>query len=122
MGESGVALVDSAAALDRLLDELAEQASAKPFMAELISPAGDSLALGLGREQSVLSWVSASQDPPYFASEGDRDAVGTVVFFYRGDWSEFPCWSAVPAATARKTMREFFMTRKLPSGLTRVEV
>jgi Immunity protein Imm1 len=121
-GENGVSVVDSLKALDQRLDELAAPAKAKPFMAELISPEGNSLALGLGREKSVMSWVSASQDPPYFASKGHVDAEGTIVFYYRGDWSEFPCWSAVPTSTARQAMREFFNTRALPSGVAWEEV
>lgn len=120
--ENGAAIIDSKAELDRHLDELAERATARPFMAELISPEGDSLAVGLGREQSVMSWVSASQDPPYFASKGDPHAEGTVVFHYRGDWSEFPCWSAVPLSAARQAIRDFFTTGKLPSSVAWEEV
>lgn len=120
--ENGAAIIDSEAALDKRLDELAAQATLKPFMAELISPGGDSLALGLGREQSVMSWVSASQDPPYFASKGNPHAEGTVVFHYRGDWSEFPCWSAVPVSAARQAIRDFFTTGRLPSSVAWEEV
>jgi hypothetical protein len=120
--ENGAVFVDSEAALDKRLDELGAEATPEPFMAELISPAGDSLALGLGREQSVMSWVSASQDPPYLASKGNPDAEGTIVFLYRGGWSEFPCWSAVPVSGARQAMRDFFATGRLPSGVAWEEV
>jgi hypothetical protein len=91
-------------------------------MAELISPAGDSLALGLGRAVSVLSWVSASQDPPYFASQGDLEAEGTIVFHYYRDWSEFPLWSALPLTAARLATREFFLSGKRPSSVIWREV
>lgn len=121
-GKDGASVVDSVAELDELLDTLAEQAHDTPFMAELISPTGDSLALGLGLERSALSWVSANQDPPYFASKGDSKAEGTIVFHYRGDWSEFPCWSTVPTSAARQAMREFFTTNELPSGVAWEEV
>jgi Immunity protein Imm1 len=93
-GEDGSAAVDSVETLDRLLEELDEQARERPFMAELISPARDSLALGLGREQ----------------------------FQYRGAWSEFPRWSAVPAVTARQAMRDFLQSAQLPSVLEWEEV
>jgi Immunity protein Imm1 len=52
-----------------------------------------------------------------FASKGKADAEGTIVFHYRGDWSEFPRWSAVQAATARQAMRDFLETTQRSSVL-----
>jgi hypothetical protein len=120
--ENGRAEVASVEELDRLLDDLAEQARKRPFMVELISSAGDSLAIGLGREESILSWVQASGDPPYYASKGDPDSEGLVVFFYRGHWSEFPRSFAVTIAAARKGMRLFFETELRPTSVEWEEV
>ncbi|HEV3163475.1 MAG TPA: Imm1 family immunity protein [Isosphaeraceae bacterium] len=120
--ENGRADVASVEEVDRLLDDLAEQASERPFIAELISSAGDSLAIGLGREESILSWVQASGDPPYYASKGDPDSQGLVVFFYRGHWSEFPRSFVVAIAAARKAMRLFFETGQRPTNVEWEEV
>ncbi len=106
----------------RVLSDLNERAREKPFMAELSNFAGDTLALGLGRDESILSWVAANGDPPYYASKGDEHADGTVVFYYRGTWSEFPRWSAVPIESAFAAMRQFFETEQLPNSITWEEV
>jgi hypothetical protein len=121
--ENRVALVDSVEALDRLLDDLNEEARLKPFMAELQSANSDTMSIGLGRDVSVLSWVQASGDPPYFASKGAGDNRNAVeVFFYRGQWSEFPAWSTIPVGLAREAMRRFFRSGTLPENVTWVEV
>lgn len=121
-GEDGGAWVSSPEELDTLLDKLAREAAAKPFMVELISPQGDSMSVGLGSKKSVLSWVPAGGNPPYYASKGNPGAGGTVVFFYRGSWSEFPGWSAVPVAAARAAMRQFLQTGGRPSTVEWEEV
>jgi hypothetical protein len=121
-GEDGQAEVASVEDLDGVLDELTDQALEKPFMVELISPNGDSLAAGLGLDESVLSWVPGDQNPPYYASKGDGAAEGTVVFHYRGDWSEFPRWSAVPRGEVREAMRHFFATGEMPRNVEWKEV
>jgi hypothetical protein len=118
----GRAEVASVEQLDRLLDDLTEQARPRPFMAVLISGTGDSLAIGLGRKESVLSWVSATGDPPYHGSNGDPSATGLVVFFYGGSWSEFPRSYAVPVADARAAAREFFETGVRPNQVGWEEV
>ncbi|HVS04634.1 MAG TPA: Imm1 family immunity protein [Candidatus Dormibacteraeota bacterium] len=120
--ENGRAEAASVEEVDRLLDDLAEQARERPFIVELMSSAGDSLAIGLGREESILSWVQASGDPPYYASKGDRDSQGLVVFFYGGRWSEFPRSFAVGIAAARKAMRLFFETGQRPTNVEWDEV
>ena len=65
--------VNSRADLDALLDEIAAESERdkKPRLVSVNLPDGTSLALGLGRRESVLQFVSASADPPYFTSRGD---------------------------------------------------
>jgi hypothetical protein len=121
-GEDDGAWVSSVQELDWLLDDLARTAADKPFVVELISHEGDSMSVGLGSEESVLSWVSADGNPPYYASRGNREAEGTVAFFYGGSWSEFPKWSAVPMAEARAVMRQFFQTGERPASIDWEEV
>ena len=120
--EDSGAWVVSVVELDALLDDLTEAARAMPFMAELTSDAGDSLAIGLGLDESVASWVSAGGAPPYFASGGDPEADGMIVFFYRGHWSEFPRSSAVPTERAREVLRDFFRLGRRPANFRWVEV
>ena len=61
--------VKSLVELDSLLDRL--HRDEQPVMAVVESPAnGDSLAIGLGRDVSVLNFVPGSGDPPYFTSLG----------------------------------------------------
>jgi hypothetical protein len=120
--EDGRAEVGSVQELDRLLDDLTQQAKKEPFMAELISPKGDSVAIGLGRDGSVLSWVQAGGDPPYYGSKGNPKASDLVVFFYRGAWSEFPGSFVVPIAEAREAMRLFFESGQMPRNVDWEEV
>jgi hypothetical protein len=121
-GESDGEWVTTIEELDRLLDALVLQAADRPFVVELISPKGDTLSVGLGLKESVLSWVPAGGDPPYFTSEGNLQADGTVVFFYRGDWSEFPRWSAIPVEAAREAVSEFWHTGQRPTSVKWEEV
>jgi len=121
-GESGTVPVDSIDDLDRRLAELAKEAKSRPFIAELIATNGNCVSMGLGREESVLSWVQASKDPPYYASKGNPKAEGTIVFFYGGDWSDFPRWSTVSATDALAAMREFFETGERPTTVEWEEV
>ena len=121
-GESETAELESVGELEQRLAVLTEEAMARPFMAELIAINGNSLSMGLGREETVLSWVAASNDPPYYASKGNPKAEGTIAFYYSGDWSEFPRWSAVPVPAGLATMREFFQTGKRPSTVEWEEV
>jgi hypothetical protein len=120
-GKDGVAPIDSLK-LNLVLTDLTQLAREKPFIAELNNSAGDTLALGLGRDESVLSWVAADGDPPYHASVGDDSADGTVDFYYRDTWSEFPRWSAVSIETALEAVRQFFETAQLPDRVRWKEV
>jgi len=120
-GEDGAAGVESVDDLDRHLDDLTERAREKPFLAELALANGDSLAIGLGRDESILSWIQGSHDPPYYVSQGDPEAEGVVVFNYGGQWSEFPKWSLVPIAEAREAMRHFVRTGHRPTNVAWVE-
>lgn len=122
--ESGkVVPVEGTAALDCVLDNLtAATPREEPIIVDLIHPVGGVLSMGIGLETSVLSHVPASNHPPYHASVGDLQAVGTVVFYYGGHWSEFPRRHCIPLTDARQVMREFLATGELPSWLDWEEV
>jgi hypothetical protein len=91
------------------LAEAEQDAARLPMIAEVTLDDGDCLAIGLGREVSVLSYVGASKMPPYLISQGlarARDGEG-VVFHYYGHWSEFPPPAAVPVEEAVDAVRYF---------------
>jgi hypothetical protein len=100
--------------LDEILDQLSEKSKEKPCLVDVIIPSGDSLAIGLGAEDSLLSFVSSSGDPPYFISKGEsNDTENTVVFYWNEEWSEFPKSSLISIESARCAIREFVRTGKL---------
>ena len=121
-GEGHEALIDSVRALDTLLDHLQGEAAVEPFMAEVTASSGDSLALGLGTAATVLSWVAASGEPPYFSSLGDETADGVLVFRYAGSWSEYPASSAISYEEGRQAVREFLLTGTRPANRAWTEV
>jgi len=104
-----VVTVHSLAELDGVLDRLALQyPEDRAVLAEVVAPNGDSLAIGLGRNESLLSWVQSSGDPPYYNSMGDEAESGAVSFYFGGTWSEFPRSDVVSIEVAREAVRDFF--------------
>jgi len=121
-GEGHEALVDSVKELDTLPDRLQGEAAAEPFMVDVTTSAGDSLSLGLGAAVTVLSWVAASGEPPYFSSLGDEAADGVLVFRYAGSSSEYPASSAISHEEGRQAVREFLLTGTRPANRAWTEV
>jgi Immunity protein Imm1 len=106
--------VGSVQELDALLDRLTIEAeNDRPFMVALAREDRSSLSIGLGRDESVASYVSGSWDPPYYISRGDPGRAEPIAFHYSGEMTEFPPWSAIPVEDAREAMRHFFTTGEL---------
>jgi hypothetical protein len=103
--------------VDRILDELhANSVGSDPQLVTVqLNDTGDSLAIGLGRDRSVLNYVSGSNDPPYFTSIGELEVDEPIAFRFGGEWSEFPMRSSIPTQVARQAMRHFCATGKLSS-------
>ncbi|XXY53589.1 Imm1 family immunity protein [Sorangium sp. So ce269] len=101
--------LSSALDVERLLDELhAVFLQTDPTLVTVeLSESGDSLAIGLGRERSVLNFVSGNKNPPYFTSKGEIDIDEGVAFRFAEDWSEFPMRNSVPTPVAREAIRHF---------------
>src|SRR5262249_22568657 len=95
--------------LDRLLDKLHSQyPGERPVLVTIEIPeSGDSMGIGLGREVSVLNYVSGSRDPPYFTSRGTCYDGPPLVFRFMGDLSELPRCCAIPVSVAREALRYF---------------
>jgi hypothetical protein len=109
-GPDGAAEVDDVDRLDAMLDQLTREAEIDdPFVVDLVSEEHGTLSLGLGRPETVLSFVLPSHDPPYYASRGTNgSADGFVEFFYAGSLSEYPREQAVPIDVGREAARRFF--------------
>jgi Immunity protein Imm1 len=116
-GENEVA-VGSVQELDALLDRLTVEAEQDtPFMVALSREDESTLSIGLGRPESVASYVPGSLEPPYLVSRGKGDGDGPVEFFFGGQMTEFPPTSAVPVEAARDALRVFFETGELSPDL-----
>jgi hypothetical protein len=110
--------------LRHALSEARHDAARQPLIAEVTLDEGDSLSIGLGREVSVLSYVGASRNPPYFSSQGSLRVSGGegVVFFYYGHLTEFLPSAAVPVEDAVEAVRYFCEHGELSPQLSWVEV
>jgi hypothetical protein len=119
-------MITSRVELDDTLNQLTGRTEeGEPLIVELISPGGASLGIGLGRPESVLAFKSSSE-PPYFQSVGDNSSQTTsndvVVFYYQGQWTEFPAGALVPNESAREAIRIFFETGERPENVKWEEV
>lgn len=99
--------------LDRLLDELENDAKEDPFLVELIRAGGESLSFGLGGPQTVLDYVPADLDPPYLQSHGVPVSDDALAFRLRGELSEFPPDAGVPTEMGREVLRHFLRKGEL---------
>ena len=101
--------------LDRALDDIHTRLRcAEPELVTVERPNGDSLSIGLGREDiSVMNYVGVDQDPPYFTSSGGSDVDEAIAFRFGGEWSEFPLRNGIPIQRARAAMRHFCETGQL---------
>jgi hypothetical protein len=94
--------------LERLHD-IAAHAGETPPLVELFQPDGSSVAIGIGRDHSVVSYIR-SFDEPDVVSQGTVDRDGSPVFFFHGEWSEFAPGSAVSVDEAIEAMLRFYRT------------
>ena len=104
--------VDTVEQLDRLLDQLADRYQNDDAILVVVESRlkGDTLAIGIGRDVSVLSYVGESGEPPYYSSVGDKRGEDAVTFRYMGELTEFPSRKAVPYQLAREALRHFATT------------
>ena len=104
--------IGEAAELLKLLDEIEGSESDESLdLVDILPDGADTvLTIGLGRSETVLSLTPVDGKPPFFASKGDPSAEGLVHFFYRGAYSEFPRWSAIPIALGNEIAAAFVAT------------
>jgi hypothetical protein len=102
--------------LESTLNDLHLQNTEKPILAELISPTGEALTIGLGNEMSLLTYMSADQNPPYYTSKG-VPTDGSTVFFYHDQWTEFSNKNLNSFDKAVEAAKKFFQVSKLPDNV-----
>ena len=108
------------AELDALLDRVSSEApEGRPTGVHLFSPEGACLTLALGSEESVLGFIDASCEPPYFASKGEVEDVEPLFTFYvcSEHHTEVPRRNVVSTGAAREAAREFFRTGRRPENV-----
>lgn len=109
--------------LNSLLAEIHEkELSGSSVIVEVVHPVSGSLSIGLGKEKTVLNYVSISGNPPYFISVGDSNLEGTEVFYYYGDWSEYLCRNLVSLQLGLEVVEHFFLTGELSEKVIWEEV
>jgi len=97
-----------------LVGRLAKAACEQPTMAEFYErETGHSLAIGLGRVDTVLTY-QRSTDPPYFISQGSSRIAGTVSFCYGNESSEYLASNVVPMSDGLEALRYFVEYRMKP--------
>jgi len=100
--------------LDRLLDRIQQENIPSPVLVTVeLQSSGDSLSIGLGRNESVLNFVSGSGNPPYWSSVGEHEEDEAVGFNFMGELSEIPLRHLIPLDLARQALRDFVRTGKL---------
>ena len=104
----GEQVIDSCAGLlDRLTVIEAKCLGATPILVVIERASTGYLKVGLGSSKSVLEFVPASLDPPYFASVGDPTAAGSMIFRFEGEHTEIPARHLIPRELALAAARRF---------------
>jgi hypothetical protein len=117
------ATLDSAGAVERLLDELhARYRDGDPTLVTVERSDGQSLSIGLGAQCSVLNYVRGDKNPPYYTSAAESESDEHVSFRFGGAWSEYPLRATVPIAEARAAMTRFCESGQLSPDVRWEEV
>ncbi len=115
--------VSNAAELDTLLDriDVLRREEFRPGMAEVVSPNGNILGVGLGRSESVLHWIPAGgelgDDLTGVGAEDSPEKWFTVEAPETEPNVQFPYSASIPMADARTAVKQFFETGALPDGI-----
>jgi hypothetical protein len=102
--------------LRQRLVQLHEQAKLNPVFAVLNASDGSTLAIGLGRELSVLSYT-APEGWPAKHIQGDIANEGLVTYKFFGHFTEMPARYAVAVADAVEVVVDLFDAGRLSEKL-----
>jgi Immunity protein Imm1 len=109
--------IDSEQALVRRLEEIGAANSEQPPLVTLAMTDGSWLAVGVGRDYSIVNYVKSIAEPDYL-SEGDLAVDEPPVFYFDGHYSEFPPDAAVSVEDAYEAMRRFYRTGERPDNIS----
>ena len=87
-----------------------------PAMVEFFDATGRAIALGVGRQKTIVTYQD-SIDPPYYISQGDADNDESVFFQYGGEETEYLGQNVVELQPALNAIRDFFRSSSIYSGL-----
>jgi len=105
--------VTNVAELHAVIDRIRELA--EPTMLFLEAQSGDTLVVGLGSPESVLTF--AEQDGSTFHSVGDTSRRGYLRFRTRDTVDDFHAEMAISESRAMEAALEFFETGRRPQGI-----
>jgi hypothetical protein len=108
-------IADSSQLKHRLV-QIHERAKAKPLFAIISAPDTSTLAIGLGRDLSVLSY-SAPGGWPAKHVQGNVNNGGLIDYMYLNNFSEMPSEYAVPVTDAIDAVVEFIVSGSLSDKL-----
>lgn len=110
-------ILDVASALDlyRRVDDDSRQTD--PTMVEFEDGYGTAIAIGAGRDVTVIT-TQASENPPYFTSMArQRLTSEDVDFMYAGENTPYPASSIVPKAEGVRALERFLRSGELDPEL-----
>jgi hypothetical protein len=99
--------------LDQIIRAIMQ--SGEPTMLFMENDTGEMLVVGLGRQESVLTFVEP--DGTSLHSLGDATRSGTIQFWCRSQLDDFLAEMAVPEALAREAASEFLVNGGRPCGV-----
>lgn len=85
-------------------------------MVQLGTPVGG-MWIGLGRDESVVTYEPFDEDQPYAMSIGDASAEGEIQFELANKAAVLPAWAVVPLDSAMAILQEFMATGRLSSRI-----
>lgn len=108
---------DVATALDlyRRVDTASRKSD--PTMVEFENGHGPAIAIGAGRDVTVIT-AQSSEDPPYFTTQARQQLVKRDVdFMYAGENTPYPAHSIVPKADGVRALERFLRSGELDPDL-----
>jgi hypothetical protein len=109
--------VSDADELDHLLAEIASNTSPEHPVIVFVYAYGFQVGIGLGHTESFVHFESASGEPPYIITVGDRKAKGVLAFYLLGNHhTEISQRYLIPISRAREIVRGWLQTGVRPLG------
>ncbi len=108
--------IPNAEKLRQYLHEFHQHAQQKPVIVTLNAPDKSCLAIGLGRDLSVLNYIAPGGWPALHVV-GDEANDGVIDYMCFGQFSQIPARNTIPIDRAIEAAVEFFNSGKLAEAL-----